>query len=529
MSEQIVIIGKMIDESNGYFHLAYPSTTGIREIRIPEDAVERRERITSGRVAVLVTDTGDFSTRLHLSGRNAPYHVTEEHNRIVCNMENGEDLSEEDYDDETPMKYQGDAPMVILTGEQGVAPVVSDGEVWGQGMFAGGRRANETDWRFKPTKRPAFVFLNDQGQGGMESTMAPVTDASGTPSAYHIFNPNYASPKRPMGALLGTFSAAYYPMPYEVGYDGILQKASEFGWKASVTAYNEGKRARLDCDVSQAGHTKQATADRMRGIASSFNEDITDPIVKNLAGLYRYGFTIHNSLDGTSAYKIQATAMRAECANMMMMDSATANLFTLNHNSIMANYKWDDLASKVNDTIIAAQQELVNVEVLKNISCSQDLLERIMTLSEKKGIITKPKLARDDSGNITSINRGHMWKLLGHGMTHPSESWVAVNEENKNTLFHLYNVLSGAITHKPVYNEAGKAPDKGRTIGLQTMDKRLKATHDLLLDVGSKAIKDYTTYTGTSGIDTNALADLKEYTLDTEILHNVPLFSEVLY
>ena len=251
MSEQIVIIGKMIDESNGYFHLAYPSTTGIREIRIPEDAVERRERITSGRVAVLVTDTGDFSTRLHLSGRNAPYHVTEEHNRIVCNMENGEDLSEEDYDDETPMKYQGDAPMVILTGEQGVAPVVSDGEVWGQGMFAGGRRANETDWRFKPTKRPAFVFLNDEEQGGMAPTLSPVTDESGTPSAYHIFNPNYASPKRPMGALLGTFSAAYYPMPYEVGYDGILQKASEFGWKASVTAYNEGKRARLDCDVSQ--------------------------------------------------------------------------------------------------------------------------------------------------------------------------------------------------------------------------------------------------------------------------------------
>ena len=476
---------------------------------------------------MLVTDTGDFSTRLHLSGRNAPYHVTEEHNRIVCNMENGEDLSEEDYDDETPMKYQGDAPMVILTGEQGVAPVVSDGEVWGQGMFAGGRRANETDWRFKPTKRPAFVFLNDEEQGGMAPTLSPVTDESGTPSAYHIFNPNYASPKRPMGALLGTFSAAYYPMPYEVGYDGILQKASEFGWKASVTAYNEGKRARLDCDVSQAGHTKQATADRMRGIASSFNEDITAPIVKNLAGLYRYGFTIHNSLDGTSAYKIQATAMRAECANMMMLDSATANLFTLNHNSIMANYKWDDLASKVNDTIIAAQQELVNVEVLKNISCSQDLLERIMTLSEKKGIITKPKLARDDSGNITSINRGHMWKLLGHGMTHPSESWVAVNEENKNTL--LYNVLSGAITHKPVYNEAGKAPDKGRTIGLQTMDKRLKATHDLLLDVGSKAIKDYTTYTGTSSIDADALADLKEHTLDTGILHNVPLFSEVLY
>ena len=72
MNEQIVIIGKMIDESNGHLHLAYPSTTGIREIRIPEGAVERRERITSGRVAVLVTDTGDFSTRLHLCTHGNP-------------------------------------------------------------------------------------------------------------------------------------------------------------------------------------------------------------------------------------------------------------------------------------------------------------------------------------------------------------------------------------------------------------------------------------------------------------------------
>jgi len=530
MSEQIVIIGKMIDESNGHLHLAYPSTTGIREIRIPEDAVERRERITHGRVALLVADTGEFSTQLHLSGRNSPYHVTEEHIRIVCNMENGDDLDEEDYDDEVPVMHQGDAPTVVITGQHGIAPVVSDGEVWGQGMFAGGRRASETDWRFKPVKRPAFVFLNDEGQDGMESTMASVADASGTPSAYHIFNPTYASPKRPMGALLGTFGPGYYPLAYEVGFDPILQKATEFGWKASVTAYNEGKRARLDCDVSQAGHTKEATADRMRGIGASFDESITTPIVEGLAGLYRYGFTIHNSLDGSSAYKIQATAMRAECANMQMMDAATANLMSLKHtHNSMANYQWGDLSSKVNDTIIAAQQELVNVEVLKNISCSQDLLERIMTLSEKKGIITKPQLARDDSGNVTSINRGHMWKVLGHGMTHPSESWVAVNETNKNTLFHVYNVLSGAITHKPVYNEAGKKPLAGSTLNFGTMDKRLKATHDLLLDVGDKAIKDYTKYTETSSIGVDALADLKDYTLDAEILQSVPLFSEVLY
>lgn len=528
MSEQIVVIGKMIDEVNGYVHLAYPSTTGIREIRIPEDAVERRERITHGRVALLVADTDEFSTQLHLSGRNSPYHVTEEHIRIVCNMENGDDLDERDYDDELPV-FEEEAPSVVITGQDGIAPVVSDGEVWGQGLFAGGRRANEADWRFTPTRRPAFVYLNDEGQGGMAPTQAPVTDASGSPAAYHIFNPNYASPKRPMGALLGTFGPGYHVDPYEVGFDPILQKSAEFGWKASVTAFNEGKTARLDCDVSQAGHTKHATADRMRGIGATFDGSVTAPMVDSLSNLYRYGFTIYNSLDGSSAYRIQATAMRAKCANMMMLDSARANVLSLKSTKQLKDYNWDKLADKVNDTIIAAQQELVNVEMLKNIACSQDLLERIMTLSEKKGIITKPQLARDDSGNVTSINRGYMWKVLGHGMTHPSESWVAVNETNKNTLFHVYNVLTGAITHKPIYNEAGKKPQKGNTIGIPTMDKRLKATHDLLLDVGSKAIKDYTKYTETSSIGADALADLKEYTLEADILQEVPLFSEVLY
>ena len=527
MNEEIVIIGKLMDESNGYLVLAYPSASGIREARIPTDAVSRREHITDGRIAVLVKDIGDYSTGLQFAGRGAPYHVTAEHIRIVGAMEYGEELSEEDYDDEVPIVNSENAPSIILTGEEGTAPVVIDSEVWGQGLFAGGRRATETDWRFTPIKRPAFVFQNEGG-GGMAPTLSPVTDVTGAHEAYHIFNPTYANDRRPMGAYLGTFGSGYYPLPYEVGYNPILKKSEEFGWKASVTAYDEGKRARLDCDVSQAGHTKRITADRMRGLGSHFDQDLTLPMVDDLKGLYRYGFTIHNSLDGSSAFRLQATAMRAACSNMQILDVAKANVLSLKHTySTMANYEWDDLADKVNDTIVVAQQELVNVEMLKNISCSKDLLERIMTLSEKRGLITKPQLVRDDAGDVTSINRGYMWKVLGHGWTHPGESWVSVKPKDAGSLFHAYNILTGAITHKPVYNEAKKQPLTGNTLSFRTMDKRLKTTHDLFMNVGSKVVTGYSKEHGSIGHDD--LNDLMNFSMETNVLEDVPLFSEVLY
>ena len=526
MNEQIVVIGKVNDRSGDRLHVSYPSVSGARDVRIPVENVEREERLTHDRVALLVSSDENFSTDVQFAGRSAPYLASTEYIRIADAMENGLDLTEQDYDDELPQMHVTDAPAIILLGDDGDTPEAQEHEVWGQGMFSGGRRGSECDWRFEPTRKPAFVFM-DEDSGMMAPTAARVNDEKGGAAAYHIFNPNYAGTKRPMGAYLGTFGENYDPMPYEKGFAPILEKADEFGWKASVTAYGEGKQARLDCDVSQAAHTKQITKDRLRGIATAFDESITGPIGGNLTGLYRYGFTIHNSLDGSSAYKAQATAMRHQCSNMIMLDAAKANLFSLKHTKGgTGSYNYEDLAEQINDVILAAQQELTNVEVLKTISCSNDLLERIMTLSEKRGIITKPALKRDDLGSVTSIDRGHMWKLMGHGWTHPSESWVAVDEEDKGSLFHVYNILTGAITHKPIYKEAGKAPLKGSTLTFRTMDDRLKKTHDLLLGTAKTALKAYTDEAEGPITD---VSDLRSFTASNDILTDVPLFSEVLF
>jgi len=523
----IVLIGKLMDESNGFLQVAYPSMTGVAEARIPQKAVARREQITNGRVALLLRNTRDYDIETQFVGRSSPYHVTDEHLRIVDAFENDEAIDIDDYDDEVPVMDVDDAPTITLVGDDGEAPTVSDDQVWGQGLFAGGRRDNTCDWRFIPVRRPAFVFVNEEGANGMGPTAAAVNDAKGTPCSYHIFNPNYASNKRPMGAHLGVFGKDYYPMDYEKGFEPILKYAEENGWKASVTAYGEGKVARLDCDVSQAGHTKDATRIRMGSLARHFDESMSNDIINGLSDLYRYGFTVHNSLDGSSAFKITATAMRAKCSNMAMFSTSRSNILSMKHTSSLEFFDFESLGEKINDVILACQQELVSMEMLQHVPTTPELLERIMTLSERRGLITKPQIIRDDDGQVTSLNRGYMWKVLGHGMTHPSESWVNVTNKEKGSLYHVYNVLTGALTHKPIYSEAGKKALKGSTLNFKTLDKRLGTTHSMLMEIGGKAIQ---TYFGKSGeITEGNLEDMKAHVNDMGLLDDVPMFSEVLY
>ena len=126
----IVLIGKLMDEANGFLLVAYPSMTGVAEARIPQRAVTRREQITNGRVALLIRSTREYDSESQFSGRNSPYHVTDEHLRIVDAFENEEAISLDDYDDEVPVMDVDDAPTVTIVGDNGDAPTVSDDQVW---------------------------------------------------------------------------------------------------------------------------------------------------------------------------------------------------------------------------------------------------------------------------------------------------------------------------------------------------------------------------------------------------------------
>ena len=494
----IVLIGKVTETTANLIEIEYPSTMGINSVRLPRTMVSRFERISNGRVAVYVrTDNSDKGRQLddELINQHAPLHVTDEHLNIVMAFENNESIETVDeYDDETP----------IWSAPSEVAPTVTvDGVVQADGpfdnmLFSGGRKEKATmDWDFDPVRKPAFVVV-DSGDPAMGSTVARVNGANGEPSAYHIFNPNYASDTRPMGAHLGTFSASYYPMPYRVGYGPVLDMAAEKGWPCQVMAWNEGKQSALFIDVSSnvdwdKASARLGTSWQSRGFANN--------------GDYRVGIAIYNSLDGSSAYKVQAVAERLVCTNGMVMGDR-ANLISLRHtNGVLGNFDFSKLADKIHEVIETAAEEIIVAETMKDFKVNRDTFEKLMTICERKGLITKPQIKRDDTGNVVGVNRGHMWRLMGQGWTNPSEPWVAVNNEDRGSLLHVYNILTGAITHKPTWTD-GKDTLTGSTLNFSTLTDRLQTVHKVLGDMTRKAVN------GKS--------------LD-EQLEKVPMFSEILY
>ena len=475
----IVLIGKVTGSTPNLVQLEYPSANGVHSVRLPRNMVARFERIANERVAVLVrTDESDRGQLLddELVNRFAPLHSTNEEMAIVMAIENNEDIPNEhneETDDEVPVWVaQNDAPLVQAVFDEDIqGPTgVSDGP-FNNMLYAGGRQEKASmDWDFDPVRKPAFVMHEEGHQG---TTVARVNNAAGEPSAFHIFNPMYQSEKRPAGAYLGTFSASYYPMAYRKGFNAPLAMAAEKDWdKASESLGQKWTQ---------------------RGFANN--------------GDYRVGIAIYNSLDGSSAFKVQAVAERLVCTNGMVMGDR-ATLVSLKHtNGVLGNFDFEALGEKIIEVVETAAKEIIVAETMKDIQVDRNTFEKLMTICQRKGLIAKPTVKRNDAGEVTALTRGHMWRLMGQGWTNPSEPWVAVNNKDRGSLYHVYNILTGAVTHKPTWTD-GKTVLTGSTLNFSTFTDRLQTVHKVLGDITSKSV---------DGVD-----------IDTQ-LDNVPLFSEILH
>ena len=499
----IVIIGKTTGSTPDEVELDYPSVAGVRHLCIPRTCVARFEKMSHDRVAVLVR-SDDSAKGNHidslLMGDWAPMHVTPEQIAVAWAMEYNEPLPTEnvaeDADDEIPIWSATDAPSITVDG------VVATPDMSGpfDAVFKTGGRAPKItdDWDFTPVRKPSFVMHGDEDSDTMGATIARVNSDAGEPVAYHIFNPNYEDEKRPAGAYLGTFSPSYYPMPYRKGFGPVLDLAAKEGWSAQVMAWDEGKKAACFCDVSSSVNWEDAE--------SQLGDKWTHRGFQN-NGDYRVGIAIYNSLDGSSSYKVQAIAERLICTNGMVMGDR-ANLIKLKHTTgTLGNFDFDNMAEKIGEVIQAAAKEIIIAESMKDVRVGRDTFEKLMTICERKGLIAKPVLKRDDAGDVTAITRGHMWRLMGDGWTNPSNSWVAVDKEDAGSLYHVYNILTGALTHKPSWTD-GKQVLKGASLNMNTVTDRLQTVHQVLGDITAKVA---------SG------ASIEDQ------LKSIPMFSEVLY
>jgi len=494
----IVIIGKVTGSTPNFVQLEYPSTAGIHSIRLPRVMVSRFERIGNDRVAVQVRpdDSGKgLALADEIVNQHAPLHITAEQMTIVSAFENNEPIPDTEYEevnDEVPMWTAQAAPTISVNGET----VTEEAGPFSDMLYAGGRKAKASiDWDFEPVRKPAFVMHGDEDNESMGATIARVNNDKGEPTAYHIFNPLYADDKRPAGAYLGTFSASYYPLSYRKGFGASMEMAAERGWPAQVLAWNEGRQAACFIDVTNNIDWDKASVSlgwNRKGFQNN--------------GDYRVGIAIYNSLDGSSAYKIQAVAQKLACTNGQVMGDR-ATVVSLKHtNGILGQFDFESLAETIMEVIETAAQEILVTESMKDITVDRNTFEKLMTICERKGLISKPKVKHDDNGNVSALTGGHMWRLMGQGWTNPSEPWVAINNEDRGSLFHVYNILTGAVTHKPTWTD-GKAVLNGSTLNFNTFTDRLQTVHKVLGDITRKA---------------NSGKDIEEQ------LEHVPVFSALL-
>ena len=300
-----------------------------------------------------------------------------------------------------------------------------------------------------------------------------------------------------------------------------------------MTAYNEGGKARLDCDVSQAAQSKELARTRLKeGGHRWLSTNLLDSTARSLDGLYRYGFSINNSLDGTRALSVQAVAMRMYCTNLAVMGSSQTIASIRHKKGAMKDRNWDVFANKINDVIVDAQRQLVEMEFMQNIPVDVQLFERLLTLCETKGLIGWPNRKPDIKNNKVvgeKLTGGHMWRLAMDGWTKPQNDWVNVSDEQTGTLYHAYNVLNGAITHKPTWTD-GKQTLKGRTVGFDTLNKRLGTVHNVMSGVLHQTIDDYIESSGVDKIKTNDISDMKAFVNEEGLtsLNDIPMASEVL-
>ena len=542
---RMVIIG-MVDETNDkQTKVLYEAVTGARTVWIPRAAIVQQVKTDDGQNAFLLQYTelthGEYNPMKQFAGGKSPMIVEPNHVEVAVALESGaaspnvkhlvkeqkksmaifgtpnNDEPEDDYDDSVP-----DISGAVDAGD----------EAWDGSLLAGGRAGLMAhDWRFTPVMKP--LFAAHQPTPDAAPTFAPLANAKGEPIAYGVFNPTYASDQRPEGALLGTHGKDYFPLAYPVVADPILDIAAENGWKARAYAYKEGAKFRLDCDVSQAAGTREEARRRLKESGHPWLDlRLMSETAKGLDALYRYGFTVNNSLDGTKALSVQAIAERMYCTNLAIMGGVQTIASYRHKTGAMKNKDWGVFASKVDSVITEAQRQLVEMEFMQHIPVDVQLFERLLTLCETKGLLTWPSkkpVMKNDKLVDEKLSGGHMWRLALDGWTKPDNHWVNVDDDQTHTLYHAYNVFNGAITHKPEWTD-GQSILTGRTVGLDTLNRRLGTVHDVMTGVLHQTVSDYRKDADVDRIGKNDLNDLAGYVDENglTVLNDIPTASEVL-
>jgi len=358
---------------------------------------------------------------------------------------------------------------------------IDDEPAWDGALLAGGRVKKTAPWNFTPSFLPNHVNIDGQS--------IRVNKKDGSANSWSIFNPLLADEKRPAGALLGSVSDRYFTLGHPTWVNPIVKYGEMSGIQTSVTSWNEGAKCRVDLDVTQASQLRKQAAERMREKGMSFlDTDSLSEASQNLEGLYKFGFVINNSLDGRGSFGSYGTAMRVYCQNLAVAGGIKSALKMRHTKGVMADIDWDEFGLNLVNATAELNEWLVNTELMSWIPIDIQMMDRILFAMEEHGLMTPPRVVKNkETGLITQVNRSHMDLAITQGWKQPTLSYVSVQGEQKNTLYHLLQCVTGAITHKPTVHD-DKRELKGSILGFDTMDNRLKKVNQLFTNYATTAL-----------------------------------------
>jgi len=415
------------------------------------------------------------------------------------------DIDSDENDDSVPAFAPTHVPGIVETDVKGESKKIID-SAWGGALLAGGRDRAVVPWRFIPQKVPGYIMIQADEESG--AVPVKVVNHNGKPTAYHIMNPELATDKMPGGACLGTVSDSYCLLPHTTVFDPIMKYADQHDLKTHVTSYNQGAKARLDIDVSQAAQSRKIAAERNKAAGHKWlDTSAFGNMIDKLDGIYKYGFAIHNSVDGSGALSVQAQALRVYCNNLASMGGIDTILRMRHKNGVMADIDWDKFGETIVDATAEIQQWLVNQELMAHLPLDVQLFDKLTVAADKLNILSLPTVKVDENKNAT-FQRGHLWRVVGSGFVNPAtgasghdQPFVKVTQEQKGSVYHAMQSFTGALTHKPEWTSAdGKQKMAGNSLSIDGTTKKLQQTNNLFMGICNSAYEAYMEATGATEI-----------------------------
>ena len=427
------------------------------------------------------------------------------------------DIDSDENDDDKPVFAPGAAGLVQVNNSGENESISST--AWGGALLSGDRDRHVVPWRFTPSKVPGYIMVQDAED--QSAYPVRVNKDNGNPAAFHIMNPSLQSENMPAGACLGTVSDSYHLLPHTTVFDPVMKWADQEGLKTHVTSYNQGAKARLDIDVSQATQSRKAAAQRLKDKGHSYLDTSTfGDMISKLDGLYKYGFAIFNSVDGSGALSVQAQALRVYCTNLASMGGIDTIVRMRHKSGVMADIDWDQFAEQIVAATAECQNWLVNQELLSHIPLDAQLFDKLVVAASKMKVLSLPSVKVDDekTGKV-SLQRGYLWRVISSGYVNPHTGasgrdlpFVKVNQQQNGTAYHALQCYTGAITHKPEWQSAdGKSKMAGNVLSLDGTTKKLQVVNNLFTSLGESAYSAYSKETGNDALNMSDLPDVANY------------------